>query len=159
MKYASFLKIAAALVLLTLSLFNYSRETRRQSESGNSVMRIQFDGAAIATIILGFVAISSARAFTKNIKQLSIRFGLPVALPKVSYEALPLLFLPFLIFGTNSTQVIPSDGGATTIVSGWGNSSFKLPLFVMLVVLVYLAKLRKRLLEIDGLSVRDQGQF
>jgi hypothetical protein len=152
MKRLRILKIAAVLLLLFLSLFNYSRETRRHTADGDSVMHVQFHGAAVDTLILGIAAILSARALGQDLKRLSIRFGLPTALPKAPYEILPFLFLPLALYSWSGTRVIPGDGESVTVTSGWGDPSFSLLVFLILVMLVYLAKLRKRLMELQDAS-------
>ncbi|MDB6022749.1 MAG: hypothetical protein JWQ04_2606 [Pedosphaera sp.] len=149
MNQRTFLKTAAALLLLVLSLFSYSREMRQLTADGGSTSRIQIDGATLVSVILAIVAISSARSFGGDVKRLSIRFGLPAALPKVPYQILPLLFILFLLIGWSGTSTPRVDGRLVVIQSGWGDSPFKFVVLILLLLLVYTAKLRKRLAEIS----------
>jgi putative copper export protein len=143
-------KGGVVLLLLVLSLFNYSREIRHQTVNGSSVETVRIDGAALVTIGLGIAAIFSVRAFFREIKRLSIRLGLPEKLPSVRYEWLPLAVAPFLLVGYSYTRTIPAADGTAVITSGFGDSSVKLVVLVMLCGLIYLAKLRGRLKAIDG---------
>jgi hypothetical protein len=107
--YSKILKTTAVLLLLVISLFSYDRETHGAVGQGNSVWSIAIDGAQILTLILGVMVIRFALAFNKDIKRLSTRFGLPSRLPKISYEHLPLLLLPFLLIGTSRSHTVPVD--------------------------------------------------
>jgi len=136
-----------ALLLMVLSLFDYTKVTHHQTPGGTSVQSIGIDGASLVSIGLGIAIIFSVRSFTRDIGRICSRVGLPAKLPKVPYEWLPLALVPFLIVAYQYST--SSDNGAVTVTSGFGNSPSKIVMLVLMCVLIYVAKLRSRLKEID----------
>jgi hypothetical protein len=138
-----------ALLLMVLSLFDYSRVTRQDFAHGSSVQSVSIDGASLVSIGLGIAIILSVRSFSREIGRICSRIGLPAKLPKVAYEWLPLSLVPFLIVGYRYTYNTVGNGDVT-VTSGFGNSPSKIVMLVLLCVLIYVAKLRGRLKEIDA---------
>lgn len=135
---------------MILSLFDYTRETRHQTAHGGVyVEKIDIDGASLVSIGLGIAIIFSLRGFNREIKRLCTRIGLPAKLPSVAYEWLPLALAPFLIIAFSHTNTTTTESGSVGVTSGFGNSSTKFVMLILLCVLIYVGKQRGRLKEMD----------
>jgi len=139
-------------LLLLISLFDYSRQTQGKTPNGSYVGTIDLDGASLVAIGIGIAATFSVRSINRQVKALSERVGLPLQLPRIAYEWLPLALAPFLLVGFSRTITSPMPDGTVAVTTGFGNSHAKIWMLLLLCVLVYLAKLRTRLTEISQKS-------
>jgi hypothetical protein len=129
-------------VLLAASLFSYSRtETIIRPPDATTTLRWSADGASFVTIVFGVAVFLVGRRISRAVGVASQRVGLPQALsiPVASsfIIATAALFLPF---GWSRG----SSHDSVQITFGFGDSPWKLPAFLLAVLLVWLVALLQR---------------
>lgn len=129
--------------LLASSLFSYSRsETIIRSPAATTTSRWSADGASLAIIVLGVAVFIVGRRISRAVSLSSQRAGLPQAhsIP-VAHRLVIAAAIPSLLFGWSSTS--SHDSIQTTF--GFGVSPFKLPAFLLVLLVVWLGALLQRL--------------
>ena len=147
MKSRSTLLVLGGAVLLTCSLFSYSRSVTTTSSPGaTTTATYSFDGAALAVCVFAIALFVIGRRILRAVRQASIRAGMDPALPFPRGAAAVLaLATPFLVYGQSSTFTGVKD--ATTFA--WGSSSGLLLAYLLFVVLCWMTVLLRRLRELS----------
>ena len=143
MKNRTILFALGLAALLAVSLFSYkSSETIIHSAERSTTSGWSADGAALATVILSIALFSVGRRISRAVSVASQRAGLPTALPvPIACRIAIAAAVPFLMFGRQSTSAHDS----IQITFGFGVSPYKIPAFLLAILLVWLVALLQRL--------------
>lgn len=143
MKNRTILFALCLATLLAASLFSYSRsETVIHNPDSTTTSRWFVDGAALATVILCIALFLICRRVSQTVRIASRRAGLPDALTiPIAARLIIVAAIPFQFFGYGNTY----SGYHFTTTFEFGMSPFKLPVFLLVLLFVWLVALLQRL--------------
>ncbi len=138
------MKVILLLVLLLASLVDYTSYAETWS--------FYWNGSILGAFVFAIMCLVLLRQVVAEIRAVSKVAGLDPTLPRTSYDALPwLFFVPWMIGMrfVGEKENFESWGDQYTWEFLWGDSLWKLAVMAGLILVLYLFKLKKRILELQ----------